>query len=252
MAASVRFLVDLKSVLTATTRHLNTSCCLWKITPCKSKLKQSSREWITRQINDPYIKQARLENFRCRSAFKLLEIDGKYSLIKPGDVVVDCGAAPGSWCQVALQRISDQRTESTVKAGIVIGVDLQPLEPIEGVITLGQSDFTNPKIQSKILNALEGRLVNVVLSDMAPQATGQKDMDHYLICELVLSVLKFSTQVLNFNGQVLCKLWDGQDRVKMVSLMKKLFQDVKIVKPNASRSDSAEIYLLGQHYRHKR
>ena len=143
-------------------------------------------------------------------------------------------------------------TDTSAEDGEVISVDLQTFAPVEGATIFAQSDFTEPETQTKILEKLDGRLVDVVLSDMAPRSSGGRQHDHDVICELCLSVLKFCTQVLKLDGHVVCKLWEGSDRDKMISVMERMFKTVKIVKPASSRSDSAEIFLLGMHYNLKR
>jgi len=139
---------------------------------------------------------------------------------------------------------SDQIT----RRGIVIGVDLQSMEPIEGVVLFPGHDFTLPDTQDKILTTLDNRLADVVISDMAPSASGHNDLDHDRIAKLCLSVLQFSTRVLKSGGHVLCKIWDGQDCEYLMKIMERMFKTVKIVKPSASRAGSAEVYLLGVNY----
>lgn len=130
----------------------------------------------------------------------------------------------------------------------MIAIDLQDIEPLEGVTILGGSDFTKLDTQTRLLHVLNNRLANTVLSDMAPRSSGNRELDHQVIFDLCLSVLKFSTQVLDSGGHVVCKLWDGREKQNIVSVMKKMFRTVKIMKPDASRSDSAEIFLLGIDY----
>lgn len=131
---------------------------------------------------------------------------------------------------------------------MVLAVDLQNIEPLDGVTVFAGCDFTTPETQTKLLRVLNNRLANTVLSDMAPRASGNKDLDHHVITDLCVSVLKFSSQVLDSGGHVVCKLWDGNEKQKLVDIMSRMFQTVKTVKPDASRSDSAEIFLLGLHY----
>lgn len=212
---------------------------------------KSSRIWMTRQLNDPFVKQAKAENLRCRSAYKLIEIDDRYQLFQQGSVVIDCGASPGSWSQVAAKRVN-ARIDDDSCYGKVVSIDLQSIEPIENVQLLEGCDFTEEATQTKIERILNGRQANVVLSDMAPNSTGNKHLDHDKISELCMSVLKFSTSVLTPGGHVLCKIWDGQNRELLVKVMERMFQVVYIVKPASSRSDSSEIFLLGQRYKLKK
>lgn len=232
-------------------RLFSTTSRLSKIIPSKVKGGKSSHDWLTRQLNDPYVKLAQENNLRCRSAFKLTEIDDRFKVLKPGDLVIDCGAAPGSWSQVAIQRVGLNTMKGTNhrQNGTVVAIDIQPIAPIDGVTILEQSDFTKPETQSQILQALGNRLADVVLSDMAPRASGNRELDHQVIFELCISVLKFSSQVLDCGGHVVCKLWDGRNTKDAVDVMKRMFNIVKTVKPEASRSDSAEIFLLGLDYK---
>ena len=158
-------------------------------------------------------------------------------------------------CNVALSIITCTMSSCFVTGkskfkteGIVIAVDLQQINPIAGVTAFNQSDFTLPDTQQKISKAIGNRLVDVVLSDMAPSASSSNELDHDNICKLCLSMLEFSSQVLNQDGHAVCKLWDGQDRDKIMSVMKRMFKEVKIIKPKASRSESAEMFLVGINY----
>ncbi|WAQ97163.1 MRM2-like protein [Mya arenaria] len=256
MAAPVCHVSAVKHI---TRRFLSCSVALQKTGLKKSKGNQSSNNWLQRQLNDPYVKSAQTEHFRCRSAFKLLEINDRFKIIRPGDTVIDCGAAPGSWSQVAARAINKKdgnkkdgmkgsQTRQNDRDGMVIGVDLQEVEPIEGVLMFSGHDFTLPDTQHKILNTLDNMYANVVLSDMAPSASGNKAFDHERISKLCLSVLKFSSQVLANDGHVVCKLWDGSERKDLLKVMERMFRTVKVIKPDASRSDSAEIFLLGMEF----
>ncbi|KAK7113524.1 rRNA methyltransferase 2, mitochondrial-like [Littorina saxatilis] len=210
----------------------------------------SSQNWIKRQLSDPYVKKARTENYRCRSAFKLLEMDEKHRLLQPGSVVIDCGAAPGSWTQVAVDKVcsANQEHEASKAKGLVIGIDLEHMVPVEGAYILHQSDFTSQNTQQKILNILSGRQVDVVLSDMAPRATGQKALDHEQIINLCFTVLIFGRNVLRPGGHLVCKLWQGSDQPKLEHAMSTMFKKVKVAKPDSSRSESAEVFLVGKNF----
>ncbi|XP_074647973.1 rRNA methyltransferase 2, mitochondrial-like [Tubulanus polymorphus] len=205
---------------------------------------KSSNIWLARQNKDPYVKKARYENYRCRSAFKLLEINERFRVLKPGDVVVDCGAAPGSWSQVAAECVNAAGVEKRGSKGTVISVDIQSFIPVKNCITLQQSDFTLPETRDKISQLLQGKKVDVIVSDMAPKATGIKKMDHFQIVELCRIGLKFATQVLNDGGTFVCKLWQGEDEQTLKRELREYFDKVKPVKPNASRGDSAEMFFL--------
>ncbi|KAK3594381.1 hypothetical protein CHS0354_009673 [Potamilus streckersoni] len=225
-------------------RNIHISFKIHKKSPENLKGKKlSSQLWLRRQLNDPYVQKSRVENWRCRSAFKLLEIDDKRGILKPGNIVIDCGAAPGSWSQVAVKRVNtsdpDQHT------GTVIGIDIQHMFPVPGATILDQHDFTKQETQLKLTELLCGKQADVILSDMAPNASGSRELDHDQIVQLCMSVLEFSPRVLRPGGTVLCKLWMGRDTQTLHSVMERMFSRVKVVKPDASRSDSAEIFLLG-------
>ncbi|BFZ02597.1 hypothetical protein BsWGS_05636 [Bradybaena similaris] len=212
--------------------------------------KLSSNIWLERQRKDIYVKQAGKENYRCRSAYKLLQIDERFHILKPGHVVVDCGAAPGSWCQVAAQKVNSLGNDSSAPKGLVIGVDLQNVAPIDGVHMMQSSDFTVEATQCKITEILQGRLADVILSDMAPKASGINFHDHEVIVKLCFSVLRFSLNVLREGGTLVCKLWTGGDQPRLETAMKSVFDHVRIVKPDASRDDSAEIFILGRGFKY--
>lgn len=211
--------------------------------------KHSSNLWLERQSRDPYVKRAREEDWRCRSAFKLLEIDAKHKLLKPGQLVIDCGCAPGSWTQVIVQKINANDNDMKWPKGTAIGIDLQHVNPITGAILLSKCDFTSAMTQAEILQKLGNKKADLVLSDMAPACSGDRSMDHDKIIELCSSVIRFSTVVLKKDGAVLCKIWMGGQQKLLEDAMRKLFLNVKYVKPNASRDDSAEIYLLGRNFK---
>ncbi|XP_044739272.1 rRNA methyltransferase 2, mitochondrial [Chrysoperla carnea] len=220
-----------------------------KIVPTNLKGKKvSSQQWLTRQLNDPYVEKAKMMNYRCRSAFKLIEIDDKNSFLKPGQTVIDCGAAPGSWTQVAVLRCNADGKQKK-KIGTVIGIDKLQIYPLEGAQLLGNMDFTLKESQLKILQLLNNAKLDVVLSDMAPNATGVRSMDQENILNLCYSVLKFAVQMSNDGGTLLVKVWDGGGVPKLCKDIEKFYNHVKIIKPNASRSDSAEKFLLGRGFK---
>ncbi|XP_059163913.1 rRNA methyltransferase 2, mitochondrial-like [Physella acuta] len=209
----------------------------------------SSNKWLERQRRDIFVKQAGIENYRCRSAFKLLQINEKFNILLPGNIVIDCGAAPGSWCQVAVKKVNALETDPSKPKGLVIGIDLQHMAPIEGAFLLSCSDFTSDVTQAKIKTILGDRQADVVLSDMAPAATGMKSHNHEIIVNLCFSVLLFSLHVLKNGGTMLCKIWMGADQKRLETAMNKVFEHVRVVKPEASRDDSSEIFLLGRGFK---
>jgi 23S rRNA (uridine2552-2'-O)-methyltransferase len=201
----------------------------------------SSQRWLERQLNDPYVERARREGYRSRAAFKLIEIDDAHHILKPGLRVLDLGAAPGGWSQVARAR-----TNATV-----VALDLLPIDPIPGVITL-QGDFLDLEAPARMREALGGKdggAADVVLSDMAANSTGHKKTDHLKIMGLVEEAIAFAEEVLAPNGHFLAKVLQGGTEAALLVHLKQHFRTVKHIKPKASRSDSSEMYVLAMGYR---
>jgi 23S rRNA (uridine2552-2'-O)-methyltransferase len=199
----------------------------------------SSRAWLTRQINDPYVARAKREGFRSRAAYKLAEIDDKYQLLKPGARVVDLGAAPGGWSEIAARRVGP--------GGRVVALDVLEMKPIAGVEFL-RLDFLDATAPAK-LKALLGGQADVVLSDMAANSTGHRQTDHLRIMALSEAAALFAREVLAPGGAFLCKVLQGGTESGLLAELKRDFETVKHVKPPASRTDSAEIYLLARGFR---
>jgi len=199
----------------------------------------SSRAWLERQINDPYVARARREGFRSRAAYKLAEIDDKFRLLKPGMRVVDLGAAPGGWSEVAARRVG--------AGGHVVALDILDMKPVTGVEFL-KLDFLDQAAPER-LAALLGGKVDVVLSDMAANATGHRQTDHLRIMALAEAASHFARQVLAPGGSFLCKVLQGGTEAALLAELKHDFSRVRHVKPPASRSDSAELYLLACGFR---
>ncbi|XP_067130958.1 rRNA methyltransferase 2, mitochondrial [Centruroides vittatus] len=230
-------------------RNFNLTSLSFKIIPDNLKGKsKSSQEWLTRQLNDVYVKKSRYESYRARSAYKLIEIDDKYKLFKPGMIVIDCGAAPGSWSQVAIKRVTGNNNENHIE-GKVIALDIIHVAPIDGVTILQEADFKNPSTQKKIIDILDGSNADIVLSDMAPRASGIKELDVTNIISLAYNVLQFSIRILSVGGSILCKVWDGDGVNDLEMNMKKFFSSVRRTKPPSSRMDSAELFLLGKDFK---
>lgn len=207
--------------------------------------KKDAQEWLKRQFKDPYVHKAHELHYRARSAFKLIEINDKYQFLKPGHIVLDCGAAPGSWTQVVIPLVNADKNMPQSPIGKVIAVDKAVMREVKDAIIIDQSDFRDSKTLAKIRNELnEAVKFDVIVSDMAPSATGAKQLDHICIIELCLAVLSFAIDHLKLNGTMLCKFWDGSERKVLVSKFEEFFDVVKVVKPNASRDDSAEHFLL--------
>jgi 23S rRNA (uridine2552-2'-O)-methyltransferase len=202
----------------------------------------SSRQWLERQLNDPYVARAKREGFRSRAAFKLMEIDDKHRFLRPGLRVVDLGAAPGGWSQVAAKRVG------APDKGRVVAIDLLPVDPIPGVESM-QLDFLDAAAPERLQAALAGG-ADVVLSDMAANATGHRATDHLKIMGLVEAAAAFARAVLNPGGTFLAKVLQGGTEAMLLADLKRDFASVKHVKPAASRSDSAELYVLATGFRH--
>jgi 23S rRNA (uridine2552-2'-O)-methyltransferase len=202
----------------------------------------SSKLWLERQLNDPYVARARREGFRARAAFKLIEIDDRHRLLKPGTRVVDLGAAPGSWSQVAAKRVG-----AAQGSGRVLAIDLLDMAPIPGVEFV-RLDFLDGRAPDAIKSLLAGP-ADVLLSDMAANATGHRKTDHLKIMALAEAAADFAREVLAPGGTFLCKVLQGGSEATLLAALKRDFARVKHVKPVASRSDSAELYLLAAGFR---
>lgn len=201
--------------------------------------KISSQRWLTRQLNDPYVQKAKGEGYRSRAAYKLIEIDDKFKILKSGFRVVDLGAAPGGWTQVALERVGP--------SGQVVGIDLTPMEPLENAILIC-GDFCDPQILEHLKASLQGP-VHVVLSDMAASSTGHSQTDHLRIMALAEEAFAFAQDVLQTGGSFVVKVLQGGTEKELLGLFKKHFDKVTHFKPPASRADSAEIYVVAIGFR---
>jgi len=201
--------------------------------------KLSSKLWLERQLNDPYVARAKREGFRSRAAYKLIEIDDKARVLKKGMRVIDLGAAPGGWSQVAARQVGAQ--------GRVVAIDVLPMDAIAGV-DFAQLDFLSADAPEK-LRVMLGGPADVVLSDMAANATGHAKTDHLRIMALVEAAADFAREVLAPGGSFLAKVLQGGTEAALLTALKRDFKSVKHVKPSASRSDSAELYLLATGYR---
>ncbi len=199
----------------------------------------SSQRWLGRQLNDPYVARAKREGFRSRAAFKLSEIDDKHHVLKSGARVVDLGAAPGGWSQVAAKRVGAR--------GRVVAIDVLEMGAVPGVDFI-QLDFLDPRAPEKIKDRLGGP-ADVVLSDMAANATGHRATDHLKIMALVEAAAEFAREVLKPGGVFLSKVIQGGTEASLLAALKRDFASVKHVKPAASRADSAELYVLATGFR---
>ena len=207
-----------------------------KVKSAKGRTSSSTR-WLQRQLNDPFVKEARLQGFRSRSAFKLLEIDNKFNLLKKGYRVLDLGCAPGGWSQVAAKKVGVKLSEN-----LVTGLDLKQCEAIVGV-TFFEIDFLDEGQFLKFEKSLEKKF-DVILSDMAPNATGHKKTDNLQIMALVEAATDFAVKFLKQDGSFVAKVLDAGAGPEIQKLVNKKFEKVINFKPKASRSDSSERYLV--------
>ncbi|KAF0852203.1 mitochondrial ribosomal RNA large subunit methyltransferase MRM2 [Andalucia godoyi] len=241
----------------------------------------SSTNWLRRQFSDPYVRLAQIQEMRSRSSFKLLQIDERSEFLTPGKRVIDLGSAPGGWSLVAAQKVNavssplpslmmaghekqlDEALRKQTKEsrghlarslvakrpvesrGLVISVDLQDIEPIEGV-TFIKGNFLDALVQKQIRYHLDGREVDVVLSDMSPKTSGNSSMDHLRIMALAHAALGFAEEVLRPGGVFLCKIFQGAEEIILNKRLNENFLVVKHAKPQASREQSPEVYLLAQ------
>lgn len=204
------------------------------------KRTSSSTWWLGRQLNDPYVLEAKKLGYRSRAAFKLLQLDEKFHFLKPGARVVDLGAAPGGWTQIAADKVLKSGPRGA--QGKVVGIDILPMDPVPGATTL-HLDFTLDEAPGK-LNALLDGPADVVLSDMAASATGHTQTDHIKIIYLAELALDFALQVLSPGGVFIAKVLQGGAESQLLATLKRHFATVKHVKPEASRKESAEIYVV--------
>lgn len=201
----------------------------------------ASTLWLKRQLNDPYVRRAKAEGWRSRAAFKLLELNEKFSLLKPGLRVVDLGCAPGGWCQVAVKSVG--------KSGRVVGIDYLETPAVPGADIL-MLDFLDEGAPDKLKDALDGQ-ADIVLSDMAAPTTGHRSTDHLRIIALAEAALDFAEDVLAPGGAFVCKVFAGGAEGDLLTRLKAGFESVKHAKPKASRSDSAEKYVVATGFRRR-
>ncbi|MCX7338063.1 MAG: RlmE family RNA methyltransferase [Alphaproteobacteria bacterium] len=201
----------------------------------------SSKRWLLRQINDPYVQNAKTEGYRSRSAYKLLDLDQKFRLLKSGATVIDLGAAPGGWSQVTLKKVGTK--------GTIIAVDLQPMEALEEGGHIIQGDFLEAATLSKLADLLSGKKADVILSDMAAPACGMSSVDHMRIMILLEMVYDFCFLSLKPNGAMVAKVLRGGTENVLLQKLKKHFAKVVHFKPPSSRQESSEMYLVATGFR---
>jgi len=215
----------------------------------KTKSKKVNKAWLADHVNDPYVKLAQREGYRARAAYKLKEIDEALGLIKPGQVVVDLGAAPGAWSQYLRRRFAPRTAGAGGAAvgaldGTILALDLLPMAPIEGVQFI-QGDFRDEAAMAQLQQALAGRKADVVVSDMAPNLSGIESADSARIADLVELALDFAERHLKPEGALLAKLFHGSGYSQLVQRFKQSFRVVKPIKPKASRDRSSETFIVG-------
>lgn len=203
-----------------------------------------TNKWDKEQRKDEYYKRAKKENYHSRASYKLLQLDKKYKLIKKGDYIIDLGAAPGGWSQVALNKVGEQ--------GLVISVDLQKIKPIENTGNLIdiRGDFTSEETLKNIKNTMN-RNADVILSDASPKLSGIKDVDQLRSLDLAENVLKISRSVLRNNGSMIMKVFQGEEFENLLKKIRKEFKTVKTTKPPSSRKKSVEMYVLARGFKKK-
>ena len=204
-----------------------------------NKRSLSSQKWLERQLNDPYVARAKREGYRSRAAFKLLEIDEKFHILKPGQKIVDLGAAPGGWSQIAASKVGPK--------GRIVGIDLLPVDPMAGVEFI-QLDFLDESAPGKLMEMLGGP-ADLVMSDMAANTTGHKKTDHLRIIGLAEAAIYFAREILAPGGAFVAKVFQGGTENQLLADLKRDFAVVRHVKPAASRSDSSELYVLATGFR---
>ena len=195
--------------------------------------------WIENHKRESWRRQAKSRGYRARSAFKLLQIQEKFKLIRDNDVVLDVGCHPGGWAQVAVELVGDD--------GVVIGVDLEPCQPVEGAILL-VGDITESVTQDRVLSELDGRDINTIVSDISPDITGNWDIDQAVAMTLVADVLDFSLDLLCKGGSFTTKIFQGVGIEELITAIKPYFSDVRRFSPMASRNSSSEVYLVCRNY----
>lgn len=210
----------------------------------KTQSKKVNKSWLNDHVNDPYVKLAKKDGYRARAAYKLKEIDEALGLLKPGMVVVDLGSAPGAWSQYLRRRMAPEGAASGELGATLIALDLLPMEPIDGVHFF-QGDFREPEMLQQLNLYLDGRAVDVVVSDMAPNLSGVESADAARMSHLVELAVEFCQAQMKPNGSLVVKVFHGSGYSQLVKLFKESFKVVKPFKPKASRDKSAENFLVG-------
>jgi 23S rRNA (uridine2552-2'-O)-methyltransferase len=209
-----------------------------------SKSRKINKAWLNDHVNDPYVKLAQKEGYRARAAYKLKEIDEALGLVRPGQLVIDLGCAPGAWSQYLRRRFAGAGAAVGELNGRIVALDLLEFEPIEGVQYI-QGDFRDEAVLARLVDCLQGRRADLVVSDMAPNLSGIESADAARIAHLVELAVDFAVQHLQPRGALVCKVFHGSGYSQLVKLFKDTFFVVKPIKPKASRDKSAETFLVG-------
>jgi 23S rRNA (uridine2552-2'-O)-methyltransferase len=215
----------------------------------KTQSKKVNKAWLNNHVNDTYVKLAQKEGYRARAAYKLKEIDEQFKLIEPGSTVVDLGSTPGAWSQYVRKQLAPVGAASGQLAGAIISLDILPMEPIEGVTFL-HGDFREPDVLAQLEAALNGRRIDVVVSDMAPNLSGIESADAARIAHLIELAVDFAQNHLHPEGALVAKLFHGSGYNELVALFRQTFRVVKPIKPKASRDKSSETFLVGMGLKH--
>ncbi len=210
----------------------------------RTQSKKVNKAWLNDHVNDPYVKLAKKEGYRARAAYKLKEIDEALGLVRPGDLVVDLGSAPGAWSQYLRRRLSPAGAASGALDGTILALDVLPMEAVEDVTFL-QGDFREPEVAAALHAALAGRKADAVVSDMAPNLSGVASVDAARISHLVELAVEFAQAHLKPDGALVCKVFHGSGYSQLAKLFKESFRVVKPIKPKASRDKSSETFLVG-------
>lgn len=214
-------------------------------THSSSARSKSSKRWLNEHFSDTYVKRAQREGLRARSAYKIQEVNEQYKIIRQNQIIVDLGAAPGSWTEYVAKILAN--------TGKIIALDILPIDPIKqftNIIYL-QEDFSKLETVNKLLTSLGGRTVDVVLSDIAPNLSGLSDVDSERFVLLLTNAIDFLSKVLKLNGAFFAKAWQDQNLASIVKKLRFYFHDVKIIKPKSSRSRSREVFLLARGFNDK-
>jgi 23S rRNA (uridine2552-2'-O)-methyltransferase len=210
----------------------------------KTQSKKVNKSWLNDHVNDPYVKLAKKEGYRARAAYKLKEIDETLGLFKPGMVIVDLGSAPGAWSQYLRRKMAPEGAASGELGATLIALDILPMEPIEGVQFI-QGDFREPEVLDQLTQCLNGKVVDMVVSDMAPNLSGVESADAARMAHLVELAVEFCQSQMKKDGALIVKVFHGSGYSQLVKLFKLSFKVVKPFKPKASRDKSAENFLVG-------